>query len=60
MSQKRDTIWEKPASRRLIFICFLLIIVTFICFGGTYLEYRASIAAYENKKQSKIIDAVIE
>ncbi len=53
MSQKRDTIWEKPASRRLIFICFLLIIATFICFGGTYLEYRASTAALREQEAVK-------
>ena len=54
MSQKRETIWEKQASRRMIFICFLLIIATFICFGGTYLQFKANAAP--QKEETPIID----
>ena len=54
MSQKRETIWEKQASRRMIFICFLLIIATFICFGGTYLQFKAN--ASTPQEEERVID----
>ena len=34
-------IWERRASRKLIFVCFLIIITTIICFGGTYFQYHS-------------------
>ncbi|MBP5656115.1 hypothetical protein J6X15_00835 [Candidatus Saccharibacteria bacterium] len=40
MSKKRETFWEKRASHKMIFVCFLLIIATFICFTGTYLQFK--------------------
>lgn len=41
MSEKRKhDIWEKCASHKMIFICFLIIIATAICFGGTYLQFH--------------------
>ena len=40
MAGKRETFWEKQASKKMIFFCFLLIIATFICFGGTYLQMK--------------------
>ena len=41
MSDKRKhDIWEKRASRKMIFICFLIIIATVICFGGTYFQFH--------------------
>ena len=54
MSQKRETIWEKQASRRMIFICFLLIVATFICFGGTYLQFKAT--ASTPQEEGQVID----
>lgn len=42
MSKKRETFWDKQASRRMIFVCFLLIIAAFICFGGTYLQFKST------------------
>ena len=47
MRRKRKTIWEKQASRKLIFFCFLLIIAAFICFGGTYLQFKANMPVEE-------------
>ena len=40
MSKKRESIWEKQASRKMVFICFLIVLATAICFGGTYLQYK--------------------
>ena len=40
MAKKREAFWEKQASKKMIFFCFLLIIATFICFGGTYLQVK--------------------
>lgn len=51
MSRKRETIWEKQASRRMIFICFLLIVATFICFGGTYLQFKANMSTPQEEEQ---------
>lgn len=54
MSQKRETIWKKQASRKMVFICFLIIIATFICFGGTYLQFKAN--ASKVQEQEVVID----
>ncbi len=38
--KQKSGIWEERASRKLVFICFLIIIATIICFGGSYLQLR--------------------
>ena len=43
MSKKRETFWEKRASRKMIFVCFLLIIATVICFTGTYFQFKSRV-----------------
>ncbi len=39
MSKKRESIWERQASRKTYFICFLIIVAAIICFGGAYLQF---------------------
>ncbi len=41
MSKKRESIWEKQASRKTYFVCFIIIIAAIICFGGAYLQFNS-------------------